>query len=155
MSQFFVFPVTAVFGAGIGTQNLNQAPFIIDDQQKAIAATREFGVSLANFVAIQNGTVPQPYQSTDYDPINTRYMIDGRDLASYVHFDSPCEAGFNAITILFANHFPLSKNSPYSNGTIKNEGPYVTFGFFDVYGLLEHINVGSRKSSMGTKMARL
>lgn len=136
LSQFFLFPVTAVFNAGNGTQNLNRTPFIIDNQQKAIASTREFGVSLSNFVAIENGLVPQPYQASDYDPVNQRYMITGRDIASYVHFDSPCEAGFNTVTILLANHFPFSPNSPYSNGSIKNEGPYVTFGFFDIYALL-------------------
>ena len=136
LSQFFLFPVTAILTAGNGTQNFNQTPFIIDNQQKAIAGSREFGISLSDFVAIENGGVPQPYKASDYDPVNKRYMVTGRDLASYVHFDSPCEAGFNTVTILLANHFPFSKTSPYSNGTIKNEGPYVTFGFFDVYALL-------------------
>ncbi len=136
LSQFFLFPVTALLTAGNGTQNFNITPFIIDDQQKAIAGSREFGVSFSDFVDIENGTVPQPYQVSDYDATHTRYMVDGRDMASYVHFDSPCEAGFNAVTILLANHFPFSKSSPYSNGSIKNEGPYVTFGFFDVYALL-------------------
>lgn len=136
ISQFLLVPIPVNIGPGIGGQNLSPAPFVFNNQQMAIASSREFGVSFADFVAIENGTVPQPYQASDYDAVNTRFIIDGRDGASYVHFDNPCQACYNTLMILFANHFPYSAASPYSNGTITNESAFVSFGICDAFGFV-------------------
>ncbi len=138
VSQFLYQPVgipVGAFPAAVGVKNLPLGVFTMD-QQRPIAGPRNFGITMEDFVAIQNGQVPQPYESSDYNATDKRYIITGRNLASLVHFDYPYEAYYNAIRTMAFFGFPFAPNSPYQNGTIKNEEEFISFGPIDAFGLL-------------------
>jgi hypothetical protein len=99
-----------------------------------VAQTREFGVSFADFVGLQNGTTPRPYVAGDF--VGTRYIVEGRDLATLVHKDNPGEIYFYTANILLANGFPFSPVLPYYNASITNEGAFVGLAVTDIYGAL-------------------
>lgn len=151
VSQFLLLNVKTVFPGGVGAANLAPAPFVIFNQQRAIAQTREFGVTFADFVALCNGTIPRGYLITDYDPVNKRYAITGRDLASYAHFDVDYEAFYNAAYILAGFGFPFSAALPYFNGSITNEGAFVTMGIIDVFGMIGGVATEALKASWALK----
>lgn len=102
------------------------------------AQNREFGVSFSDFVAIQNGTNPRPYISSDFN--GTRYISMGRDLATLVHGDGPGEIYFYVANVLLNTYpngkFPFSSTLPYYNGSITNEACFVGMAITDLYGAL-------------------
>lgn len=151
ISQFELLPIKTVFPGGIGAQNLPQAVFVHNNQQYPIASGREFGVSFADFVAIQNGAIPKPYVVTDYDPVNKRYIINGRDLASYVHVDVTYEFFYNTAYIIAGLGFPLSTALPYVNGTITNEGPFITMGIADAFSMIGDVSIEALKATWAQK----
>lgn len=59
--------------------------------------TNEFMTSYQEWLSIQNGTTPT--RAITYDTTR-RYIRNGRDLAEYVHSDSPFQAALNAANIL-------------------------------------------------------
>ncbi len=141
ISQFMLLPLLTAFPTPslIGAQNLAQAPFVKLVQQWPIASGREFGVSFADFIVIQNGQVPNQYVSTDYDPTNKRFFIDGRDMGSFVHSDVNCENMYYAAYILISYGFPFSTALPYYNGDMLNESAFVTMAGNDVLAAVEGI----------------
>ncbi|MEX0939952.1 MAG: hypothetical protein WDZ41_01175, partial [Candidatus Babeliales bacterium] len=72
-------------------------------------------------------------QYDQFDFSGERYIITGKDIATAVHNDGPGEFFFNAANILLYNGFPLSSYSPYQNGNITNEDPFVTLAITDIY----------------------
>lgn len=151
VSQFALLSLKTPFMAGTGAQNLNPAPFIKLVQQWPIAQGRQFGVSFADFVAIENGTCPKPYTANDYDPVNKRYIITGRDWGSFVHFDINCESFFYAAYILNGYGFPYSLSLPYYNGAMPNEGSFATMGMVEMFSMLEGVSVEAMKASWAQK----
>jgi hypothetical protein len=139
-SQFLYIPLlglpASTFPAALGLANLNKTPFVQFDQMRPIASEKNFGIAFDDFIAIQNNTIPQPYETNDFDQTKKRFIIDGRDISTFVHFDFPYEASYNALNILFAHGFPLSPSNPYVNGSMPNEGGFVTLGFFDAFAML-------------------
>ena len=107
-------------------------PKLPEKQYIPVAQKREFGVSWDDFITLQNGVVPKPYLSTDFD--GQRYPITMRDVATYVHFDADNAYGpyFSAVNILMLNGFPLSPLLPYYNGSMPNEAAYPVMGGADV-----------------------
>jgi hypothetical protein len=99
-------------------------------QQVPVAQNREFGIAWADFLDIQNGDVPQPYQGSDF--IGQRYIVTTKDAGTIVHNDAPGEFFVNAVNILAVNGFPFAPNLPYNNGDITNEDAFVTMGIVDV-----------------------
>lgn len=138
ISQFLYQPMNipvAGFPAKLGLSNLPKQVFYIQ-QLRPIAGPQNFGITLKDFAALQNGDIPKPYSSSDYDPLKKRYIITGRDLASFAHFDYPYEPYYNALQILFAFKFPLATTSPYVNGTITKEGSFLSCGIVDSSSLM-------------------
>lgn len=141
-SQFILLPVFPLFVAGCvgpiaaltGVSNLPISAFQID-QTFPIQANREFGVSWADYISIQNGFIPKKYDSTDYST-QKRYPINGRDLTTNVHRDGPYEPYYNAVDILLTRSFPLSPVLPYVNGAMPSEGSVLTMGGGDLFGLM-------------------
>lgn len=99
-----------------------------------IASPKEFGVSFADFIAIQDGLTPAPYPPNNFS--GTRYIVDGRDLTTLVHGDGPGEIYFYTANILLKNNFPRSPVLPYFNGTMPNEAAFVGMAITDIYGAL-------------------
>jgi len=159
VSQFMLQPLLPPFPAGclgpvatlMGVQNLPIAQVFTTKQLYPIAAKREFGVSWADFIAIQNGFIPKQYAFSDYNSVSTRYVINGRDGGSYVHFDGPYSPYYNALIILATNGFPLNPNSPYANGAITNEGALHTMGGSDAFALVGAVSVEAFKAAWAHK----
>lgn len=150
ISQFLLIPQRVLLPSMSGVQNLVQAP-LLTDQQRPIAQKREFGVSFEDFVEIQNGKVPKQYTAQDYDPLNKRYIINGRDLGSFTLYDGPYEPYYNAVNILLSRGFPFSKVLPYVNRNIKNEAAFVTMGPVDVYSLIAGVAYEALKAVWAQK----
>lgn len=139
ISQFLYLPMAIPVGgfpAAVGVKNLPLEEVFYQTQQMPIPGPKNFGITQSDFVAIQNGQVPVPYAYNDYDDSNKRYLSTGRDLAGLVHFDYPYQAYYNALRVLAAHSFPFAPNSPYQNGSMKNEEEFVNCGPIDVFGLL-------------------
>ncbi len=153
ISQFLYQPLGIPFGVfppAVGLDNLPVEIFF-ETQQKPIPGPKNFGITKKDFVAIQNGQVPVPYAYEDYDATNKRYLCSGRDLGGLVHFDYPYEAYYNALRVLAAHSFPFAPNSPYQNGTMKNEEEFANFGPIDVFGLLGDAVQGAIKAAWAHK----
>ena len=147
VSQFLIQPIKTV-APGVF---INTPPFLIYNQQRPIASSREFNIIFTDFVTLQNGAVPRPYLASDFDLINARYMVTGRDIGSYVHWDVDYEAFYNAAYILAEFGFPFSTNLPYFNGNITNEVPFVTMGIIDVFGLIGGVATEALKACWAQK----
>jgi hypothetical protein len=158
ISQFLLKPLPILFPSGcegfvaalIGVKNLPQA-ILVQNQVRQIPGKREFGVSWDDFVAIQNGLIPKVYAITDYDGGNLRYPIMGRDIGSFVHFDEPYEAYYNALIILASNQFPAQPTSPYRNGAITKEGSGIDMGVPDAFALVGAVSLEAFKASWAQK----
>lgn len=143
VSQFLLQPLYPLFPSGcapfvaglIGVGNLDQ-DVLANPQHIPIPNVREFGVSRSDFVAIQNGEIPQPYVLADYDQTTKAYPTKGRDMGSIVHTDSPYGPYYAALDILGYWNFPISPVFPYANGSITNEGAGITMGGPDAYALV-------------------
>lgn len=103
-------------------------------EQKYI--TRPIGTSyltnINDLLDVQNGV-----NKTDEKYIDPRYIVTGRDLAEFVHHDHPYQAYIQAAFILYSMGAPPNKYSPYN--TIKNQGPFITFGAADLLTLLGEV----------------
>lgn len=151
VSQLAYLPLRTPVPANIGAAHLNPAPFIKMEQKWAIAQGRQFGVSFADFVAIENGQIPKLYTTNDYDPINTRYIIDGRDWGSFVHFDINCESFFYATYILNGYGFPYSSALPYYNNSMPNESAFATMGGIELFSMVEGASREAMKAAWAQK----
>lgn len=118
ISQFWYLPTHLFY------QNVEQPQYV------PVAQNREFGVAWTDFVAIENGGVPRPYNNDDF--VGQRHIITQRDCGTCVHFDGPGEFFYNAINILFYNRFPLSPVFPYNDGNITKECSFITMNISDI-----------------------
>lgn len=101
-------------------------------QYVASAQQREFGVAWADFIAIQNGSIPKPYDY-EHDFLGEHYIIKGRNVGTVVHDDAPGDYFVDAANILLYNKAPLSPNLPYYNGSMTNEAAFVNMNIVDIY----------------------
>ncbi|WP_435333867.1 vanadium-dependent haloperoxidase [Haloarchaeobius sp. TZWWS8] len=85
----------------------------------------DYATGDADWLAVQRGFVPD---RTGPVPTATRYLITGRDLATYVHADYVYQAYEDAALILLGLGVPLDANLP----TSPVEGHFVDFGIADV-----------------------
>jgi len=158
LSQFLLQPLYPLFPSGcapfvgglIGVDRLNQEVLAIP-QHYPIAGQREFGISMKEFVQIQNGMIPKQYKPSDYNQDYKRHLRNGRDMGSLVHTDSPYEAYYNALNILIYNDFPRSTAFPYNNGTISNEGDGHAMGPSDIYVLMAEACLEAFKGAWAQK----
>lgn len=150
-SQFAFLPTIAAIPASLGANNLGRIGQIKLDQKWSIVNKREFGVSFEDFVAIENGLVPKKYTANDYDPVNRRYFIDGRDWGSFIHSDSNCESFFYAAYILYCYAFPYSNELPYYNESMPNEAAFCTMGMVEMFSILEAASCEAIKASWAQK----
>jgi hypothetical protein len=82
----------------------------------------EFMTTYADWLAIQNGCLPTA--SRQFGP--TRYILTGRDLATYVHTDVSYQAYLNACLILLGMGAPLNPGNPYRGS--QTQVGHSTFG---------------------------
>jgi hypothetical protein len=80
----------------------------------------------AAFLTVQNGGAPVSPEAFESEP---RYILNGRDLAAWVHRDFTCLAFLNAALILLGyGPAALDPANPYLNGGFENQGAFCTFG---------------------------
>ncbi|MBK9306729.1 MAG: vanadium-dependent haloperoxidase [Nitrospira sp.] len=109
ISQFLFKP------ARFGVQELSQKFAIY-------AQGIEFMTTYDDWLAIQNGCGPTA--SRQFGP--TRYILTGRDLATYVHTDVSYQAYLNACLILLGMGAPLNPGNPYRSS--QTQVGHSTFG---------------------------
>lgn len=104
--------------------NIPYGMISIAQKYDTIAAGDDRGVTYADWLAIQNGTVPGSGANL---PGPNRYIINGRDLSQYVHFDFTYQAFLNAALILLGFGGPaLADNNPYKSSL--TQAAFVNFG---------------------------
>ncbi|CAN5185192.1 vanadium-dependent haloperoxidase [soil metagenome] len=150
-SQFAFLPTIAAIPASVGGNTLGRIGQIKLDQKWSIVNKREFGVSFEDFVALQNGLVPKKYTANDYDPVNRRYFIDGRDWASFIHVDANCESFFYAAYVLYSYNFPYCPDLPYYNNSMPNEAAFATMGMMEMFAMLENVAGDAIKAAWAQK----
>jgi hypothetical protein len=104
----------------------------IDQRQVTYLPGIDYGTSFADWLTIQNGSVPAGTQNK-VDP-QLRYQRNGRDLAAFTHVDVLFQAYFTAFLVLAGIGVPLNPGNPY-NGS-KTENGFGTFGAPDIGGTL-------------------
>lgn len=162
MSQFMLQPLEPLIPAGcagvtaalIGADNIPaqvaQTPQLFPLQSSPINGGHEYGQTRARYVAIQNGTIPQIYQASDFK--SQRGLIyDGRDLGSFDHQDAPADPWNNAVNILASRGYPLNPNSPYRNGQVVGMAAGPVFGGPDAYQLVGIAAVEALKCAWAQK----
>ena len=110
----------------------------------------DFMTTVNEWSQIQLGVPPWREASFEASP---RYMITGRDLAEFVHYDYSFQAYLNAALILFDNgpHTILNCNpfrsfaNPYRNSRIQDG--FVTFGQAEVMDWLGRISTAALKAA--------
>lgn len=150
-SQFALLPLKTAIPKSLGGNNLSPVPLIKLDQQWAIASQREFGVSLNDYVSLQNGKIPKLYTINDYDQFNKRYIINGRDWASFIHTDINCESFLYAACILNGFGFPYSSALPYNGKMMPNESAFATMGMMEMFAMLEGVTSCAIKACWAQK----
>lgn len=117
VSQFFLQPT--FFGSQpIGQQQRTYLP------HDPIHSPNDFGTSFADWLTIQNGSVPANTQNK-IDP-QLRYQRNGRDLAAFAHVDVLFQAYFTALLMLAGINAPLNPGNPYIGSRTQNG--FGTFG---------------------------
>lgn len=115
LSQFFYLP--CIFGANEIDMRINPPVAGVD-----------FMTNFSTYLAQQNS------QATEGNITQTgvlRYMINGRDLAHYVHIDVLFQAYFQAMLTLLHLHVPLKPGIPYQVTELNQMG-FSTFGGPDI-----------------------
>ena len=123
ISQFFIKPTF------LGAQPISQ-------QLVTYQPDIDYMTSFADWLAVQNGTVPGPPNQKDSQ---VRYARNGRDLAAYTHVDVLYQAYFTAFLVLSGIGAPLNPGNPYVGS--KTENGFGTFGAPDFAGCLGDVAV--------------
>jgi hypothetical protein len=162
MSQFMLQPLEPLIPAGcagvtavlIGADNIPdqvaKTPQHFPLQSSPANGGSEYGQTRARYVAIQNGTIPEIYQASDFKP-QRGLIYDGRDIGSFDHQDAPADPWNNAINILVSRGFPLNPNSPYRNGQVVGMAAGPVFGGPDAYQLVGIVAIEALKCAWAQK----
>ncbi len=119
-------------------------------QYMAVPTAHNFGVTWANFVAIQNGLVPVAYAPTDFEPF-VQYIINSAMLGTLVHKDMLSDPYVYAQNVLFNNNAPLAPNLPYNNGSMPNEAAFATMTYPDIAGAVGAVAIQALKTAWAHK----
>jgi hypothetical protein len=110
----------------------------------------DFLQSYPEWLQIQTG-VP-PWRETRWEPVS-RYIITGRDLAEYIHYDFLYQAFLNAALILidsgphsiYNTTYYFAESNPYKHS--KTEIGFVTFGFAQVVDWVGRVTMAALKAA--------
>lgn len=96
---------------------------------------------------IQNGIAPSSANVLDTTP---QYIRTGRDLAEYVHQDTPFQAYFNAAQMMLSwGGGAISNSNPYK--TIANQGGFVQFGAAHILDMVSRAAIAALKAAWAQK----
>jgi len=121
LSQFFYLP--CLYGANV-----------LDQRIRPTLAGVEFLTNFTEFLRVQDGL--QPAESLTFEP-NLRFMINGRDIAHYVHIDALYQAYHVATMILLGLNAPVSDTNPYKH--IQNQCGFGSLGGPDILSMVTEV----------------
>lgn len=113
----------------------------ISQRQKTVILDVNYMTDPASWLSIQNGL--DPLVTDTFDGV-TRYIRNGRDLATYVHYDALYEAYLNACLILLGMDAPLDSGNPYLSLT--KTDAFGTFGGPHVLSLVTEVATRALKA---------
>ena len=112
----------------------------ISQKQQSVIPNMDYMTDSASWLNIQNGLAP--FASDVFD--RPRYIGNGRDLATYVHFDALYEAYLNACLILLGLGAPFDRRNPYLSLN-KTDG-FATFGGPHILSLVTEVATRALKA---------
>jgi membrane-associated phospholipid phosphatase len=113
---------------------------------------RDFGISLADYVRLQNSEIPEPYPPHHFYGLGP--LLTGRNLGELVHVDNAYDHFIRAANILTGNEYPLTRRSPYGEGPepyYKNESDGPTLGPGDAYALVGGVRGVAERAAWAQK----
>ncbi len=113
----------------------------ISQKQLTALADVDYMTDYATWLSIQNGFNPVASDAFDSTP---RYIRNGRDLATYVHFDALYEAYLNACLILLGMGAPFDPGNPYESLT--KTDAFGTFGGPHILSLVTEVATRALKA---------
>lgn len=141
ISQFLLLPLIPLFPTeetDVGAHNLDLR-ICKKDRLVPSLDCNDFGAAWNDFIAIQNGSIPDKFSKADLTQSCMRYIKNGRDLAWGVYTDAAYDLYYYALNVLVGFNFPYSKQFPYRQGIMKNENPGSSMGLSDVYCLIASV----------------
>lgn len=124
ISQFLYLP------CWVGTSQISQKLF-------TPTSGVDFMTTWTEFLAIQNGQLPT--QNLTLSPGTGRYIINGRDLARWVHVDYLFQGYLHALYILMKMKVPLKASIPYQMSST-NQAGFATFGEAEIGQMLTEVS---------------
>lgn len=119
-------------------------PATLIQKYKAPAADTMYMTNDADYLAIQNGAVPE--KSVESDP---RYIINGRYLGAYVHHDYSYQAYLNAGLILLGMGGMGDPKNPYAG--LERQGAFTSYGAPDMLALVAQVSSNALKAAWHQK----
>lgn len=113
----------------------------ISQLQETVLPGVDYVTDYATWLSIQNGFNPIASDAFDLTP---RYVRNGRDLATYVHFDALYEAYLNACLILLGIGAPFDPGNPYESLT--KTDAFGTFGGPHILSLVTEVATRALKA---------
>jgi hypothetical protein len=113
----------------------------ISQRQMTAQSNVDYMTSWGAWLDVQNG---EDTTGTDQFDMTPRYIRNGRDLATYVHFDALYEAYLNACLILLAGKAPFDVGMPYRSSQ-RQEG-FGTFGGPHILSLVTEVATRALKA---------
>ncbi len=125
-------------------KDVPSGPATMVQKYKAPAPNTSFMTNDADYLAVQNGLRPgRP------DEADARYIINGRYLATYVHYDYSYQAYLNAALILLGTPGSLDLRNPYSD--LQRQGAFTSYGAPDLLGLVAAVSRHALKAAWHQK----
>jgi len=113
----------------------------ISQRQRTAVAGLDYMTAYRNWLKIQRGATPSRSDQFEALPL---YIRNGRDLATYVHFDALYEAYLNAALILLGLGAPADPGNPY--GRYRKTAPFGTFGGPHILSLVTEVATRALKA---------
>ena len=116
---------------------------IIKQVQQPVKSGQDYLTDFPSWLAVQNG---EDRHGKDMpDPSGPRHIINGRDIANYVHFDALYEAYLNACLILLdVLHAPFDPGNTYTHSNTQKS--FGTFGGPHILSLVTEVATRALKA---------
>jgi hypothetical protein len=138
--------VADLIGAGQFSTILSQSLRVPQGEDK------DFGVTLADYVSIQNAEIPEPYPHHHFYGLGP--LLTGRNLGELVHVDNAYDHFIRAANILTGHEYPLTPRSPYGDGPeprYPNESDGPTLGPGDAFALVGGVRGVAERAAWAQK----
>lgn len=119
-------------------------PATLVQKYKAPAPDTSYMTNDAEYLAVQNGATPARSDESD-----AKYIINGRYLSTYVHYDYSYQAYLNAALILLATPDSIDLRNPYSG--LQRQGAFTSYGGPDILGLIAQVSSLALKAAWHQK----